>query len=454
MKITTNKTNKLPVMLALAALVGVLIGCVGSWFHMGIDFIIHSRPHWIAKWWMFPNYTWVPYMVSSTIMVYTAIIIVRKFAPEAGGSGVQEIEGILEDKREMHALRVLVIKFFGGISGLGGGMVMGREGPTIQMGGALGNLVSTITSLNKEDAKILIAAGAGAGLAVAFNAPVAGMLFVFEEMHRQFKYSYISVPSVIIASLVSVLVMYLFIGDRHFIVVSMLSSPKIYQLWIFIIFGALFGLVGWLFNTLIVKFADEFSTYNGITFHGASLLTGALIGFLLYRWPDTVGDGFGVIHILLHSHFSLEIIAALFVARFFMTLSSYGTSAPGGIFAPMLALGTLFGIGFGIAVNHLLPWYDINPYVFAIVGMSSLFAATVGAPFTGIMLILEMTGLYNLAASVAIGSLAAFIMSKTLGVTPIYTLLLQRTLRIAKFGVIEEKRLEQEAEKRNAGVND
>ena len=449
MNVIINRLYKLLVMTVLAALVGALIGSVGAWFHMAIDYIIHSKAHWIAKWWLFPDYTWVPYMASSTIMVYFAIFIVRKFAPEAGGSGVQEIEGILEDKREMHSLRVLVIKFFGGISGLGGGMVMGREGPTIQMGGALGNLVATIISLNKEDAKILIAAGAGAGLAVAFNAPIAGMLFVFEEMHRQFKYSYISVPSVIIASLASVFVMYLFMGDRHFIVVEMLTAPAMHQLWIFIIFGALFGFLGWLFNSMIIKFADEFATYNGMTFHGASLATGALIGFLLYKWPDTVGDGFGVIHTILHSHFSLEIIAALFVARFFMTLSSYGTSAPGGIFAPMLAIGTLFGVGFGIVVNYLLPWYDINPYVFALVGMSSLFAATVGAPFTGIMLILEMTGRYNLASAVLIGSLVAFGASKMLGVTPIYTLLLNRTLRIAKFGVIEEERLEKEAEKRN-----
>ncbi len=449
MNVIINRLYKLLVMTVLAALVGALIGSVGAWFHMAIDYIIHSKAHWIAKWWLFPDYTWVPYMASSTIMVYFAIFIVRKFAPEAGGSGVQEIEGILEDKRQMHSLRVLVIKFFGGISGLGGGMVMGREGPTIQMGGALGNLVATIISLNKEDAKILIAAGAGAGLAVAFNAPIAGMLFVFEEMHRQFKYSYISVPSVIIASLVSVFVMYLFMGDRHFIVVEMLTAPAMHQLWIFIIFGALFGFLGWLFNSMIIKFADEFATYNGMTFHGASLATGALIGFLLYKWPDTVGDGFGVIHTILHSHFSLEIIAALFVARFFMTLSSYGTSAPGGIFAPMLAIGTLFGVGFGIVVNYLLPWYDINPYVFALVGMSSLFAATVGAPFTGIMLILEMTGRYNLASAVLIGSLVAFGASKMLGVTPIYTLLLNRTLRIAKFGVIEDERLEKEAEKRN-----
>jgi len=208
MKKEQNKILKFTVMMFLAAVVGVSIGVVGSLFHMAIDFVIHSKAHWIHEWWKFQGYVWVPYVVSSMIMVYFAIILVRKFGPEAGGSGVQEIEGILADKREMRAVRVLVIKFFGGISGLGGGMVMGREGPTIQMGGALGNIAATIASLSKEDAKILIAAGAGAGLAVAFNAPVAGMLFVFEEMRRQFKFTFISVPSVVVSSIVGIYVLY------------------------------------------------------------------------------------------------------------------------------------------------------------------------------------------------------------------------------------------------------
>ncbi len=447
MKINENKILKFCVMVFLSGVVGASIGSVGAWFHMAIDFIIDSKAHWVHEWWIYKGYEWVPYVVSSIIMVYFAIILVRKLAPEAGGSGVQEIEGILADKREMHSLRVLAIKFFGGISGLGGGMVMGREGPTIQMGGALGNLIATIASLNKEDAKTLIAAGAGAGLAVAFNAPFAGMLFVFEEMRKQFKFTYVSVFSVVVSSILSVYAMYLFMGNRHFIQVEFLSAPAMHELWIFIIFGILFGFLGWAFNTFIVKFADEFSTYKGIKFHVASLVTGAMVGLLLYKWPDTVGDGFGVIRIVLHNHFTFEIVLALLVARFFMTLSSYGTSAPGGIFAPMLALGTLFGVGFGIAVNHFLPWYEINPYIFAIVGMSALFAATVGAPFTGIILILELTGRYTLVAPVLIGSLTAFFMSNILGVQPIYTLLLERTLRIAKFGIDEDEKLEKEAKK-------
>ncbi len=450
MKKEQNKILKFTVMMFLAAVVGVSIGVVGSLFHMAIDFVIHSKAHWIHEWWKFQGYVWVPYVVSSMIMVYFAIILVRKFGPEAGGSGVQEIEGILADKREMRAVRVLVIKFFGGISGLGGGMVMGREGPTIQMGGALGNIAATIASLSKEDAKILIAAGAGAGLAVAFNAPVAGMLFVFEEMRRQFKFTFISVPSVVVSSIVGIYVLYFFMGDYDFISVKPLLAPATHELWVFLVFGVFFGFLGWTFNTFIVRFADKFSTYNGVQFHIASLITGAMIGFLLYKWPDTVGEGFGIIHTILHNDFSFEIIAALFLARFLTTLSSYGTSAPGGIFAPMLAIGTIFGIGFGIAVHYFLPLYAIDPYVFAIVGMSALFAATVGAPFTGIMLILELTGHYNLVAPVLVGSLAAFAMSNILGVRPIYSLLLERTLRIAKFGVEEDEKLEKNAEDRKA----
>ena len=433
-----NENYKFILIIALAAVVGVFIGIVGSVFHMSIDFIVHSKTQWIKDWWMYDtSYMWIPYVVTSTIMIYIAIHSVRRFAPEAGGSGVQEIEGILEDKRKMRSIRVLFIKFFGGILSLGGGMVMGREGPTIQMGGALGHLVAKYTKLDNNDVKILISAGAGAGLAVAFNAPIAGMFFVLEEMRKQFRYTNASVHAVVVASLVSVIVLHMILGDYISIPVHYLPSPTTGELWIFVILGVLYGFFGYVFNILLIKFADLFIAIKGASFHIASIFIGAFVGFLLWIWPDSVGEGFGVIHQMLHGNFSLYIILLLLCARFFMTMLSYGTSAPGGIFAPMLALGTLFGLGFGIIINLMIPHYPVDSYIFAIVGMSALFSATVRAPLTGIMLILELTHSYTLVLPLIITSILASIVASMLGVRPIYTVLLERTMKIAKFGKIE-----------------
>jgi CIC family chloride channel protein len=429
-----QEKHKFILVISLAVIVGVFVGILGSLFHMGIEIIASSKSNWINDIWPFDNYVWVAYMLSSSIMIYLSIYMVRKFAPEAGGSGIQEIEGILEDKRQMRSFRVIIVKFFGGLLSLGGGMVMGREGPTVQMGGAVGNLISTYAKLENDDIKMLIAAGAGAGLAVAFNAPLAGILFVLEEMRRQFKYNYLSLQSVITASVSSVIVLHVMMGDFINIPMKTYEPPDVSELWIFIIFGVIFGVLGLAFNKAIVRFADFFSSLKNREFNVITLTLGASIGLLLYFWPNSVGDGFSVISASLSTDISLEILAALLVTRFVMTLLSYGTSAPGGIFAPMLAIGTLVGVFFGNVVNGMFESITIESGVFAVVGMSALFSATVRAPLTGIVLVVELTQNYELILPLIITSLIATFTVSAMGGQPIYTVLLERTLHIEKFG--------------------
>lgn len=431
---TKNENYTFIIMLFLSSIVGLFVGVVGSLFQMGINAIISFKSNLIFSWWFFDDYLWIPYMFSSAIMVFLSIYIVRKYAPEAAGSGIQEIEGILEDKREMHSFRVILVKFFGGIFSLGAGMVMGREGPTVQIGGALGHIVSSFIELKKGKIKILIAAGAGAGLAVTFNAPLAGILFVLEEMRSQLQYSYLSFLSVISSVVAGVIVLHVMLGNFVYISMDILPVLQTKELWIFLIFGAVFGILGLLFNTLLVKFADIFASFYGWKLNVFTLSIGAIVGLFVWSWPQSVGDGFNVILSSFNSGFALGSLFVLIIVRFIMTFISYGTGAPGGIFAPMLAIGTLFGLWFGDVINDIFPQYTISPEVFAVVGMSALFSATVRAPLTGIMLVVELTQNYNLILPLIITSLIATIVVRVLGGRPIYTVLLERTLNISKFG--------------------
>jgi len=421
-------------MISLSALLGISVGVVGSLFHMSVEWIEKSKLDALDYFWPFESYPWLPYVLSSTLMIFVAIHLVKKIAPEAGGSGIQEIEGILEDKREVDAIRVLFVKFFGGMLSLGSGMAMGREGPTVQIGGTLGQLLAETFHLKKDDLKTLIAAGAGAGLATTFNAPLAGILFVFEEMKKQFKYTYISVQSVITASIVSTVVLYLIMGNYIDIPIKNLITPQVYDLWIFVIFGIFFGVLGYLFNFLLVKFHTFFANLQPLAFNIIILVIGISIGLLLWRDPNSVGEGYGVIYRALDGSFSLEMLLILFIARFFVTMISYGTGAPGGIFAPMLALGVLFGLAFGIIVQQLIPGFAVEPAIFAVVGMSALFSATVRAPLTGIVLVAELTMSFSLLLPLLITSLLATITVSALGGRPIYTILLEKELEISKFG--------------------
>lgn len=369
----------------------------------------------------------------SAVMLFLALLLVRRVAPETGGSGVQEIEGALDgERRPVRWKRVLPVKFFAGLLSLGSGLVLGREGPTIQMGGNLGKMISDFFKVGKGDTHTLIAAGAGGGLAAAFNAPLAGILFVFEEMRPEFKYNFLSVQAVIVACASADIVLRIFLGQQPDIQMSMIPAPPLQSLWLFLIFGFLFGIFGFVFNKLLVGTLNFFSNLSGWLFTLTGLIVGGLIGALVWLFPDTIGGGYQVIPRALSGSIPVMILLLLFFVRFGTTMLSYGSGATGGIFAPMLALGTLFGMWFGHMSHLWLPDLVTRPEIFAVVGMAALFCATVRAPLTGIVLTIEMTGNYWIILPLIITCMTASIIAHGLGGEPIYTVLLKRTLDLAK----------------------
>ncbi len=421
-------------MIFLSILVGISVGFIVSLFHLSINWILLNKSNFIDTTWPWKEYKYIAYMSMSSLMIFVSVYIVKKYAPDTAGSGIQHIEGVLQNKLSMSSIRVILVKFFGGILSLGAGMTMGREGPSVQIGGALGLLISKKFPINKENINLLIAAGAGAGLATTFNAPLAGILFVFEEMHDGIKYSDIPIKTITTASVVSVITLHAIVGNNISIPIETLIPPNLYDLWIFIVFGIFFGFLGFIFNKYLVDFSTKISKITGWKFNLFIIVIGALIGLLFYIYPDSVGGGERVIHAALHGELALKALVILFILRFFTTMISYGTGAPGGIFAPMLALGTLFGISFGLIVHELIPSLHVEVLVFAVVGMSALFSATVRAPLTGIILVAEMTNSFNLLIPLLITSLVAVITVNSLGGRAIYTILLEKVLKISKLG--------------------
>ncbi len=433
-----QRTKEFILILTLSAIIGVSVGFIVSLFHKAVDWILVHKIDMIHNYWPWDEYLWVAYMLLSSVMVFISVYLVKNFSPEASGSGIHEIEGVVGNRRTMNEVRVILVKFVGGLFSLGGSMAMGREGPSVQIGGALGQLISRGVKLPRADINVLIAAGAGAGLAAAFNAPLAGLLFVFEEMRKEIRYSYIPVKSVMIATIMSITTLRAMVGNDISIPIDNLVLPSVNELWIFSVFGLFFGVLGFIFNKYLVLFTTKISTLESYKANITTLLIGAFIGLLLYFYPDSVGEGYHSISTALDGNLGIKALLILFCVRFLTTLLSYGTGAPGGIFAPMLALGTLFGIAFGLGVDEVLPSLNIDPMVFAIVGMSALFSATVRAPITGIVLVAEMTNSFDLLMPLLITSVSAVIVVNALGGRAIYTILLEHTLKIAKFGKKQE----------------
>ena len=427
---TTEKGSSIVLLWAL--IVGSLTGCVGALFQIALAQIATAKDMFFKFLEVTPGLPLIGSIVLSGVMVFIAFLLVRKLAPETGGSGVQEIEGGLEGIRPLRWRRVIPIKFFGGLLSLGSGMVMGREGPTIQIGGNIGKMIADIFKVSKIDAHALVAAGAGGGLSAAFNAPLAGILFVMEEMRPEFKYNFLTVQAVIIASASADIVLRLMVGQELAIPMNMLSTPPLSSLFLFLIFGGVFGLFGYVFNRLLVWTLNFFSNLTGWSFTLTGLIVGGLIGALVWLFPDAVGGGYSVIPKALSGSIPVMIMLLLFAVRFGTTMVSYGSGTIGGIFAPMLALGTLFGMWFGHFAHFLLPDLVVQPEVFAVAGMAALFCATVRAPLTGIALTIEMTGNYLMILPLILTCFTATIVAQGLGGQPIYTVLLKRTIDMAK----------------------
>ncbi len=427
--------------LILSLVVGILAGFVGTMFELAVHFVSEQRTDWLKEAITGVLPLWLSAFLISAALAFIGYFLVHRFAPEAAGSGIPEIEGAMDGIRPVRWWRVLPVKFFGGMGALGSGMVLGREGPTVQMGGAIGRMVTDVCRVKNDDTKhSLLASGAAGGLAAAFNAPLAGIMFVVEEMRPQFRYSLISIKAVIISAVSANIVFRYINGQSAVISMPQYQPPELPALWLFLLLGIMFGIFGVIFNRLVTLSQDWFVRIHRND-RKRYLITGSLIGgcfgiTLLYL-PEATGGGIGLIPNVTNGGYSAAFLLLLFVARIATTLICFGSGAPGGIFAPMLALGTLFGYAFGLIAKGLLPELEIDPGMFAIAGMGALFAATVRAPITGILLVIEMTNNYYLILPLIITCLGAVIFAQMLGGQPIYSQLLHRTLKNEKLRQVD-----------------
>ena len=426
--------KKILALYGISILLGLLTGAIASLFQLaiaGLDGLLVSLFRWVG------DHGWSVGLISaliSMLMVLLSWLAVHHIAPEASGSGVPDIEGTLLHVRPIFWKRLIPVKFFGGILAISAKMVVGREGPTIQMGGNLGKMLGDLFQLTTHRSDTLIAAGSAAGLAAAFNAPLAGVLFVMEEMRNQFNYSFINFKMVIIACVMATLTLNVMVGSQPAIQMELFELPSISSLWMFLVFGVLVGLVGLLFNQALMKilrWCDKLSARCKLYY---VLGVALLIGALAYYYPPVVGGGYVIINQALTMSPTLTVLCGLIIIRFFTTMISYTTGIPGGLFAPILALGTLLGLAF----FHLFAWlhmdFSIHPGMFAVAGMGALFAASIRSPVTGVILVVEMTQNYSLILPLMITCITSTTVVQLARNKPIYTQLLQRTLSLRSVG--------------------
>ena len=415
-------------LLFYAFLVGLIAGVVGSVFRLTLTYIEIYRDSLYADASNSGFISWLWPILFAVISISVALFLVKKFAPEASGSGVQEIEGALDGIRPMRWKRVLPIKFIASLFSLGSGLLLGREGPTIQLGGNIGKMIKDIFRQPDSENNPLVSAGAAAGLASAFNAPFAGIIFVIEEMHGHFRFNFYSVAAIMIGSSTADIVARALVGPNPVIRMTVFSSPDLSGLWLFVLLGLFFSVVGYLFNKLLILSLDFFSKKSKIRIIFIGVIAGLIIAIIGIFFPDMIGGGYNTISKVFDNSFTLYFLLILFIVRMLLSIFSYSTGVPGGIFTPMLTLGVILGMLFGIVMQSHFPGLVSHPGIFAVAGMAGIFASTVRAPLTGLVLAVEMTSNFELILPLIVTTVTASVVTALLGNKPIYTTLLERTL--------------------------
>ena len=355
----------------------------------------------------------------SAIATGLAAWLVRKFAPGAKGSGIPDVEAVLRDEQPPPPLILIPVKFLGGVLAMGAGLALGREGPTVQMGAGIGHFLATAFRRNQDDVKALLAAGAGAGLATAFSAPIAGAVFMLEELVRRFD-TRITVTT-LCASGSAIAVARLLLGNGPDFQLEPLPYSGFGTVPIFLVVGAVTGLMGVAYNQMllgVLAAAERVGRWLSGDVRAATV--GAVVGLLAWFGPGLVGGGDAITQRTLAAGDSMMVVCGVFLLRFGLGPLSYAAGTPGGLFAPMLVLGAQSGLVLGTLFCRWFPYLAERPAAFAVVGMAAFFTAVVRAPVTGIILVTEMTGCFTLLLPMLLACFAAMTVPALLGNPPIY----------------------------------
>lgn len=358
--------------------------------------------------------------------VALAAWIVRRFSPDAAGSGIPQVELALEAERPVSPLRHAWVKFIGSILAIGAGLALGREGPSVQMGAAIADTASRAFRRSWSDSKVLFAAGAGAGLATAFNAPIAGAIFVLEELVGRFDIK--TAIAALGASAGAIGVARLLLGVSPDFPIEPQPYPEysLATVHIHIGLGALAGVAGVMYSRAILgtlAVADRLRRWPVELRAG---IIGAAVGALAWYSPALVGGGDSITQNVLTGGGALATVALVFMLRFVLGPVSYAAGVPGGLFAPLLVLGAQIGLIFGVFCQHWLPGFAAGLTAYAVVGMAAFFTAVVRAPITGIALAIEMTGSAPLLLPMLAACFAAMVIPALFGVPPVYDSLRER----------------------------
>ncbi len=390
-------------------IVGLLTGITVVLFRLGIENLFHF---------IMTNFYSHPliFLCITTLGGLLAGLMVFKLAPETSGSGIPYVKMSLLRSGRLIRIRTIFVKFIAGVLGIGTGLSLGREGPSVQLGAGVGSLVGKLSKLNGNNRDKLIASGAGAAIGATFNAPVAGTLFVLEELIHKFTPSMLF-PT-LVATVISATVARHFLGSNpSFNITLQPITVEGTTILVCIILGLLSGVLGVLFSKTIFFFNSLYAKIK-LPDYTKPALAGLITGIAGLFLPYILSSGNGSVDILMQGGFPIGLVIVIFLAKFIITPLCFGSGAAGGIFLPMLMLGSFLGYITGYCTNLILP--EINLTAAASLGMAGFLSSVARTPLTAVVMVFEMTGGYECILPLMLTAAVADMTAAKFNHKPIY----------------------------------
>lgn len=414
---------------ALTVVIGAICGLAAVGFHSALR-MVHRRL--IERALEQPDYQWVAWtIVVPTVGALLAGVLIHFVVPAAQGSGVPQVKFIYAVKSGRVRLRDALGKFTVGLLQIGSGSSLGREGPTVQMCAGIASSLGRLFAISPHNLRRLLPVGSAAGIAAAFNAPIAAVTFTIEEIVGGLDQTLLS--GVVVAAALAAAIERGVLGEHPVFdipgdyVLQHTSSLSIYAG-----IGVAAALASYLFHNGLLQLRLRFRQSTLLPPWAkpavGGLATGilAVVIILSFNTRGVTGDGYETLSAALSGQVELPVMLSLALAKLTATVLCYASGGAGGIFAPVLFIGGMIGGSFGHLDAFLLSHTNVNLGSFALVGMGAYFAAVIRAPITSVLIIFEMTGSYGLILPLMIANSVAFIIARQLAPVPIYEALLDQ----------------------------
>ena len=418
------RTNEHTIMAVLAVLVGIAGGFGAIGFRYLINFlqmIAYGSSDELLE-----VVATIPWHIKIWIPALGGVIVgplVYFLAREAKGHGVPEVMEAVALRSGIIRKRVVLVKTLASAVSISTGGSVGREGPIVQIGSAIGSTLGQILKVSADRMRTLVGCGAAAGIAATFNAPIAGSMFALEIILGDFGLATFS--PIVISSVVATAVSRAYLGDTPAFIVPTYELVSVWEFPIYLFLGLFCAVVGVTFTKTLYRIEDLFDNFKFPEYLKA-VIGGLILGALGLAFPQILGVGYGAMDMVLMQQIAWWLMLLLVIVKILATSITIGSGGSGGIFAPSLFLGAMAGGFFGMVVHSLFPATTASPGAYSIVGMGAVVAATTHGPLSAILILFEMTGDYKIILPLMFSCIIGAIASGQLLKDSIYTLKLGR----------------------------